>query len=690
MNWFEQLEQKRKLLVGGVVILCLAMLILTARRNIFSFDAFWHLQAGIDWLQSGLSPWIDHFSFTFNGESIAGPAYIFQATLAWLVTLTGLEPGFQIYRFASFILVLSLFIVFLRSLRASVLVYCLVLPMVVVLLQFRSLARPELIGYGFTVIAVMLYYRAGDKLSVAGVLPMIGLIFVWANYHTPIIGYIIFFGYFIDIALLQFRERAPIAEWVKWLGWGLAILFVGFLKPDFQHALVGYLTFSPEWKGLIQEYESALYSFRYVAAFYALIAIALFTFFLLFWKRRYGLLVVCLILSYNAIFIGRLVTPAGLVVLCAFAWMFSSTNITSKIPKLSNLQLKISGSVALLIFVATLWTGVDYARKFMEENKFTAVRFPFGLVDYMLDNNIEGRIFNSYGIGGYLIYRLSPASKVYIDGRTNILYPLSHFYRFRDAGQSASTLQEEIDKYEINLAVLVNMHSNFLVMSDSGILGLDYVGPRYSLFRKENPNFPLIGSLLANPACWDSGMLQSLQAEQSKAREILPDYSPLLPFFDSVLAYSLADNKVGYLNNLPEDQQWSDYSLRFMANQALSNGLYSLAIEKFLQIEIWVFKDYLATALANVLLGDLIEAELVLDNGTKIQWPSMKFADLEVLSRLLGQIQQNGTLTRIDQDYLARLKEQTGMADLSITFSGSELKLFCPDTSLVLADKTSD
>jgi hypothetical protein len=56
MTWFEQTEQKRKLLVGGTIIICLAMLAVTTRRYNISYDSFWHLQTGLDWLQSGLSP----------------------------------------------------------------------------------------------------------------------------------------------------------------------------------------------------------------------------------------------------------------------------------------------------------------------------------------------------------------------------------------------------------------------------------------------------------------------------------------------------------------------------------------------------------------------------------------------------------------------------------------------------------
>ncbi|GAG27787.1 unnamed protein product, partial [marine sediment metagenome] len=42
---------------------------------------------------------------------------------------------------------------------------------------------------------------------------------------------------------------------------------------------------------------------------------------------------------------------------------------------------------------------------------------PVEAVDYLLKNNLPGEIFNSYDHGSYLIYRLYPERKVYIDGR---------------------------------------------------------------------------------------------------------------------------------------------------------------------------------------------------------------------------------------------------------------------------------
>jgi hypothetical protein len=41
-------------------------------------------------------------------------------------------------------------------------------------------------------------------------------------------------------------------------------------------------------------------------------------------------------------------------------------------------------------------------------------------VDFLKEHNLPGPIYNRYGWGGYLIYRLYPQYRVYIDGRADV------------------------------------------------------------------------------------------------------------------------------------------------------------------------------------------------------------------------------------------------------------------------------
>ena len=91
--------------------------------TVFTFDTFWHLQMGKDWLENGLSPWIDHYSFTFHGKEISNIPYIFQVLLGWFVTQFGLELGFEVFKIFGFLLAFTLVLLFLRKLNSPTIIF---------------------------------------------------------------------------------------------------------------------------------------------------------------------------------------------------------------------------------------------------------------------------------------------------------------------------------------------------------------------------------------------------------------------------------------------------------------------------------------------------------------------------------------------------------------------------------------
>jgi hypothetical protein len=676
MNWYETSEQKKSLLLGGTFMVCLAMLLVTVRRNNISYDSYWHLQAGLDWIHRGLSPWTDHFSFTFDGAAIAIPPYLFEAALAWLVTNFGLDTGFEIYKLVCFVLALVFMTFLLVRQRAPVLVYCLVLPLLVVLIQFRATVRPELLSYSFCLIGLMLYDNARRRFTARNILPIVVLMLVWSNYHSPVVGYVLFFGLFIDLALQQWRHRAGARDWLKWLAWGLAVVGVGFLNPDLKHPVVHILRFSPEWKVLIQEYQSAVL-YLDVAATFALIFVALSTLLMLAWKRQFGLLTVCALLIYYSVGMARMVTPSGIVVLGVFAMTVAGANPGLLLRGVSERMRRILGITTWVLIAMSFGSGVSLARAFMEENQVSAIIFPSDVADYMLEQGYSGRIFNDYQAGGYLIHRLSPHSRVYIDGRTDILYPIEHYRRFMEARDSAEAFNAEVKQYGIEFAILENMQKNWTLMKNSGALGLDYVGGKFSLYVQDNPNLPLFGELLGRPACWRSDMTEQLESEQAKAVWTIPGNSELFPFLELVVSYTRADDKAAYLKALETRGEWTDVNLRFAAHRALDHGLNQMASDMLASISEREFRDYLAAALANLRMEHLGVAEELLDHASRTNWARVDYEDMKILHSLLSQISRQKPLEIFEDDYVHTLAEQLGIQNEPELPSGPATSLFC-------------
>ena len=154
MDWFTHLEERRKAILFALFLLLIATLAVTCMRDNQSYDAFWHLRMGQDWVEHGLSPWQDHYSFTYPGAEIKSPPVLFQVAIYQVTKWLGLDFGLKLFLFASTLLILLAAAAWLRHIKAPVLIYCLVLPTLVALLQMRATVRPELVSYAFSILAL--------------------------------------------------------------------------------------------------------------------------------------------------------------------------------------------------------------------------------------------------------------------------------------------------------------------------------------------------------------------------------------------------------------------------------------------------------------------------------------------------------------------------------------------------------
>lgn len=107
---------------------------------------------------------------------------------------------------------------------------------------------------------------------------------------------------------------------------------------------------------------------------------------------------------------------------------------------------------------------------------------PVRAVDFLLKNNIQGNVFNAYKYGGYLIYRLYPGQKVFIDGRAD-MYGDAFLRKFVDVYQGRKNWQNEFMKYNIDYVVCE---------SDSPIRQLLIQSKEFKLVFDDNSNSVLL------------------------------------------------------------------------------------------------------------------------------------------------------------------------------------------------------
>jgi hypothetical protein len=89
--------------------------------------------------------------------------------------------------------------------------------------------------------------------------------------------------------------------------------------------------------------------------------------------------------------------------------------------------------------------------EFKADTSFAA---PKDAADFLVDKKINGNMFNEYGSGGYLIWRLYPDKKVFIDGRTLEPDVYEEYILIASAGIEKNRSWEDIvTKYNITYIV---------------------------------------------------------------------------------------------------------------------------------------------------------------------------------------------------------------------------------------------
>lgn len=82
-------------------------------------------------------------------------------------------------------------------------------------------------------------------------------------------------------------------------------------------------------------------------------------------------------------------------------------------------------------------------------------RYPVGIANFLEDAALGGNLFNSYNWGGYLLFRLTPSYRVFIDGRTD-LYSYSNRNLLLDhvaIENKEESYQELLDTYKVDVLI---------------------------------------------------------------------------------------------------------------------------------------------------------------------------------------------------------------------------------------------
>jgi hypothetical protein len=383
-------------------------------------------------------PDADPFSYTTSGRSWILHEWLSQFIFFQTYEFKG-YTGLRVLRSTVETLTLALFLwVAYRSTGRYAMSLGIML-VIACLLRTRFHIRPEMFSHLFMALFCLTYFAMGKYKS--GFLLSIFLGFIiWINLHSLML-------IVIGILLVGFISRGLVLTWplketfakpseTKFKGAMLALgIMAVFVTPRAADSLYYALSGSSVARSYIMEWQPIFMSLQ-KESFLTLRGAILFPLFLK-----------VVVLSIVTIFLGSLAW--------SILWKnFDTVNTGEK-------RSIVPGIVGWVLFAAgtLFWINTGIAtiplntRQIIENE-----RYPTSVARILGQVHLDGRMFNPYGWGGYLIFHLFPDYKVFLDGRT-VLHGarlLQDHYTILHGNQGYQTL---IDKtYQFDFMILPKEH----------------------------------------------------------------------------------------------------------------------------------------------------------------------------------------------------------------------------------------
>jgi len=430
------------------------LVLLVCMTRYADYDLWWHLRLGESIVSGSGIPWQDTFSYTANGRQ----QFVGEWLADSLIYLTFTSFGFTGLNLLKAVLVGVALCFIYRHIRSvagddarSRLAAVATVLLVLFAIRFRLFVRPYLFSLSF--LAVFLYllerFRSGERGREIFILPL--LMLFWANMSVGAV-----FGIFA-VGLATALEIACNRSW-RLLPVLLLSLLASLANPETYrlYTLAIDLTSDP-YRTLIGEYQPMTIDIlfgsglRYTICFQIIAAGGAVYFLLLRGWRNPLQLILYLFLLFESFRQVRLIELFSIAAAPAFAMLL--TRVTTLFPEKWERYEK-PGNYAVTLFILaliplTVINSPVYA--FGAGPKEGA--FPEGALRFLQEHDVSGRMFNSYGFGGYLAWR-DRERKVFIDGRYRRVYTPAEYGEYKAAIETAEGWNAAQARHHFDYAVL--------------------------------------------------------------------------------------------------------------------------------------------------------------------------------------------------------------------------------------------
>ncbi len=455
-------------LITGITFF--AIFAMAARVSVDT-DTWWHLRTGAWIMEQRAIPQVDPFSYTRLGEEWRIPGWLVQVPMAWMYGVGG--PGLLNLWVAGMVTLAFGFT--WRAMEGGAFLKAFVSILAAVTAGVYWAARPYMMT--FLLAAVFLWiledWRRGKK-NRLWVLPF--LMLVWANSHGGFVVGVILFGVYAAGRLkvegsrlkVHFADNANVSTFnvqrstQSLILFGAALLIAAMLTPVGPRLLLyPFQTVRIEaLQDFIQEWQSPNFHETQVQPFAWMIFLILGA----VGVSKKGLLLEEFLLvagfGYLGLAAGRnisLFALVGAVVLARHAdGVLGGAAQALGVRWSPRVRVPRGLSIlnGILLGIVALAAGVKAASIYpVSVNEVEFANFlPVEAVEFIRESQPEGRLFNSYNWGAYLLWAL-PEYPVFVDGRTD-LYNDEVIGQWFQAARAEPGWEAVLEEWGVNLVLI--------------------------------------------------------------------------------------------------------------------------------------------------------------------------------------------------------------------------------------------
>ncbi len=435
----------------GLALILFSLVLFKLQGN----DIWMHLRTGQLIFEERSFPSLDPFTFTtFDKHWVAHEwlsALIFYVTF-FIAGINGL--------IALKIIILSLVVYCLVSFldieQNDLVLFACWIILAAIIVRGRLILRPHLFSYLAHVLTLVILYKHRERPD-NRLFWLIAIEILWANLHgaTAFLGILIsaIFGVSWYLENRFLRNKGPSLDLKRYLIVLLLVVLATLINPyGYKIYEISFGSYSTgifrqtirEWSPLTKPGLKILF-FSYVAALCGLI------FFSLYNQRR-GLVELLFVIVYGKLAISSI----RFVSLFVFVTMPGAIFLMRQIPIKQNMVIRTLKTVLILFLVSIAVVKIKKQQLFLFGTGLDKRKIPVETSEFLLNNKLPTNIFNSFNLGGYLIWRTYPRYRVFVDGRQ--MGEISLYQEYRSIYRGGKDWREVLNKYDIDLAVIAYSH----------------------------------------------------------------------------------------------------------------------------------------------------------------------------------------------------------------------------------------